>query len=70
MRLSGLLRSVLRSSPEFSTLGEELAIITAYLDIESARFEDRLSVTIDVSEELRGLQDSERSCCNLSSRTP
>ncbi|HLQ77745.1 MAG TPA: histidine kinase [Terriglobia bacterium] len=56
MRLSGLLRSVLRSSPEFSTLGEELAIITAYLDIESARFEDRLSVNIDVSEDLRQLR--------------
>jgi hypothetical protein len=56
MRLSGLLRSVLRNSPEFSTLGEELAIIAAYLDIESARFEDRLSVSIDVSEELRQLR--------------
>jgi len=56
MRLSGLLRSVLRSSPEFSTLGEELTIIAAYLDIESARFEDRLSVTIDVSEDLRRLR--------------
>jgi hypothetical protein len=53
MRLSGLLRSVLRSSPEFSTLGEELAIITAYLDIEQARFEDRLIVKIEVTEELR-----------------
>jgi LytS/YehU family sensor histidine kinase len=56
MRLSGLLRSVLRSSPEFSTLGEELTVIAAYLDIESARFEDRLSVNIDVSEELRQLR--------------
>ncbi len=56
MRLSGLLRSVLRSSPEFSTLGEELAIIAAYLDIESARFEDRLFVTIDVSEKLREIK--------------
>jgi sensor histidine kinase YesM len=56
IRLSGLLRSVLRSSPEFSTLGEELAIVAAYLDIERARFEDRLSVKIDVSEELLRLR--------------
>lgn len=53
MRLSGLLRSVLRSAPEYSTLGEELQIIAAYLDIEKARFEDRLSIRIDVSNELR-----------------
>jgi sensor histidine kinase YesM len=56
MRLSSLLRSVLRSSPDFSTLGEELAVITAYLDIERARFEDRLSVIVDVSEELYQLR--------------
>jgi signal transduction histidine kinase len=56
MRLSGLLRSVLSASPEFSTLGEELTVIGAYLDIESARFEDRLSVNIDVSDELRQLR--------------
>ena len=53
MRLSGLLRSVLRSGPEFSTLGEELKIISAYLDIEHARFEDRLVVRIDVSDDLK-----------------
>ncbi len=56
MQLSGLLRSVLRSSPEFSTLGEEMAIISAYLDIETARFEHRLSVTIDVPNELRRMR--------------
>jgi hypothetical protein len=53
MRLSGLLRTVLRSSPEFSTLGEELKIIAAYLDIERARFEDRLHVQIAVGEKFR-----------------
>ena len=31
-----------------STLGAELSLITAYLDIERARFEERLSVDIDV----------------------
>jgi LytS/YehU family sensor histidine kinase len=53
MRLSGLLRGILRSGEEFVTLGEELELIEAYLDIERARFEDRLRVHIDVAWELR-----------------
>jgi two-component system LytT family sensor kinase len=53
MRLSGLLRGVLRSGEEFVTIGEELDLIEAYLDIERARFEDRLRVRIDVPWELR-----------------
>jgi sensor histidine kinase YesM len=56
MRLSGLLRSVLRSAPEFSTLGEELKIIVAYLEIERARFEERLVVHAEVSEELQKMR--------------
>jgi two-component system LytT family sensor kinase len=56
MRLSELLRSVLRSSGQFATLGEELELIQAYLDIESARFEDRLRVRIDVPAELRSAE--------------
>jgi two-component system LytT family sensor kinase len=53
MRLSGLLRGVLRAGEEFVTVGEELDLIEAYLDIERARFEDRLQVHIDVPSELR-----------------
>jgi signal transduction histidine kinase len=56
MRLSGLLRGVLRSSEEFVTVGEELDLIEAYLDIERARFEDRLRVHIDVPWELRSIR--------------
>jgi signal transduction histidine kinase len=56
MRLSGLLRGVLRSGEEFVTLGEELDLIEAYLDIERARFEDRLRVHIDVPWELRSIR--------------
>jgi signal transduction histidine kinase len=56
MRLSGLLRSVLRSSDEFVTIGEELDLIEAYLDIERARFEDRLRVQIEVPSELRAIR--------------
>ncbi len=55
MRLSSLLRTVLRSGREISSLGEELNIISTYLDIERARFEDRLSVHIDIAMELRDL---------------
>jgi LytS/YehU family sensor histidine kinase len=56
MRLSGLLRSVLRSGDEFVTIGEELDLIEAYLDIERARFEDRLRVQIEVPSELREIR--------------
>jgi two-component system, LytTR family, sensor kinase len=53
MRLSGLLRGVLRAGEEFVSIGEELDLIEAYLDIERARFEDRLRVRVDVPWELR-----------------
>jgi signal transduction histidine kinase len=53
MKLTSLLRAVLRTEGEFVTLGEELKLIASYLDIESARFEERLRVSIDVPEELR-----------------
>jgi hypothetical protein len=54
MRLTALLRGVLRRSEgEFATLGEEIELIESYLDIERARFEDRLRVTIDAPGETR-----------------
>ncbi len=54
LRLTKLLRAVLkRSDGDFVTLAEELEIVRAYLAIESARFEERLNVTIDVPEEIR-----------------
>lgn len=56
MRLTGLLRGVLRSAGEFVTLGEEMELIESYLEIERARFEDRLKVTIDVPPRLRSLK--------------
>ncbi len=55
--LTGLLRGMLRRMDgSFTTLGEELELIRSYLDIERARFEERLTVRIDVPEALRGLQ--------------
>jgi two-component system, LytTR family, sensor kinase len=55
MKLTALLRGVLRSGGAAVTLGEELALVTAYLEIEQARFDERLQVGIDVPEPLRGM---------------
>src|SRR5439155_4444687 len=44
LRLTALLRGVLRSEGEFTTVGRELEIVESYLDIERARFEHRLRV--------------------------
>jgi sensor histidine kinase YesM len=45
----------LKTGEEFVTIGEELDLVEAYLDIERARFEDRLKVRIEVPWELRGI---------------
>jgi two-component sensor histidine kinase len=53
-QLTGLLRAVLRSpSADLVPLSEELEIVTAYLGIEKARFEERLQVEQDIAEDLR-----------------
>jgi signal transduction histidine kinase len=56
MRLTQLLRGVLNSTGEFCTLGQELKLIESYLEIERARFEERLQVEIDVPKALEKLQ--------------
>ena len=56
MRLTALLRGVLRSEGEFTTLGRELEVVESYLDIERARFEQRLRVTIDVPARVRRIR--------------
>jgi two-component system LytT family sensor kinase len=52
MKLTTLLRSVLRSEGEFTTLGRERELIECYLEIERARFEERLRVDIQIPAEL------------------
>ena len=52
--LTKLLRGVLTATSEFSTVADELKLIESYLDIEKARFEERLDVDIDVPEDLKG----------------
>jgi two-component system LytT family sensor kinase len=54
--LTYLLRSILRRMEDnFTTLGEEIELIRSYLDIEKARFEERLAVRIEVPRELHRL---------------
>jgi two-component system LytT family sensor kinase len=56
LRLTSLLRGVLRSEGEFASLGRELDIVEAYLEIEQARFEERLRIRIDVPKALRTIR--------------
>jgi two-component system, LytTR family, sensor kinase len=55
LRLTSLLRGVLKSDGELTTLGRELDLVEHYLDIERERFEERLRVAIDVPAALRAL---------------
>jgi two-component system, LytTR family, sensor kinase len=56
MRLTTLLRAVLRSEGEFTTLGQERELIASYLEIERERFEERLSVEVDLPDALTALR--------------
>ncbi|MCD9186052.1 MAG: histidine kinase [Pyrinomonadaceae bacterium] len=56
MKLTQLLRGVLRSTGEFCTLGEELKLIENYLDIEKTRFEEKLTVKIEVGKDLEKIR--------------
>ncbi len=56
MRLTKLLRGVLRSTDEFLSLGEEIALVESYLEIERARFEERLTIEIEIAPELLDLR--------------
>lgn len=56
LRLTQLLRGVLSSNSEFCPLGDEMRLIESYLEIERARFEEKLTVEIDVPDELRRIE--------------
>ena len=56
MRLTDLLRSVLkRLDKELTTVGHEMDLVQAYLDIEQTRFGDRLAVRVDIPESVRAV---------------
>ena len=52
VELTTLLRSVLRSEGDFTTLGRERDLIQCYLKIERERFEERLVFDLDVPDHL------------------
>jgi LytS/YehU family sensor histidine kinase len=56
MKLTQLVRGVLRSTEEFSSLGEEIKLIENYLDIEKTRFEERLNVRVEIPQALKKLR--------------
>jgi signal transduction histidine kinase len=56
MQLTGLLRGVLSSTREFSDLGAEILLIEKYLEIEKARFEERLEIEINIPKDLENLR--------------
>lgn len=56
MRLTKLLRSVLSSTGEFYSLGEEIRLIEDYLEIERSRFEEKLQIEINISKDLEKIR--------------
>ncbi len=56
IHLSNFFRKNLKRTNELSTLEEELARVNSYLEIEKARFEDRLIVEIDTEPSLLNLR--------------
>ena len=55
--LSNFFRGNLKRNGDLSTLEEELAQVNSYLEIEKARFEDRLVVLTDIDAALLKIQD-------------
>jgi signal transduction histidine kinase len=52
LRLTSLLRGVLRSASPMATLEEEMKLIESYLEVERARFEERLRVEVSIPRAL------------------
>jgi signal transduction histidine kinase len=55
-RLCALLRSSLDAQARLVTLGEELRVVTDYLEIERVRFGERLAYAIDVPDDLHAFE--------------
>lgn len=56
IHLSNFFRKNLKRNGDLSTLEEELDHVNSYLKIEKARFEDRLSIEMDIDPSLLGLR--------------
>lgn len=69
--LSDLLRAVLaHQQANFLSLREELALTKQYLAIQQIRFEDRLTVELQVDTAKRRAVRCRNSSCNRWSKTP
>lgn len=55
LQLTKLLRGVLTKTSEFCSLDDEIKLVESYLEIEKARFEERLAIRIDVPARLRNV---------------
>ena len=55
MELADVFRYALTGKEQFVKLGEELAVVEAYLNIERLRMGKRLKVKIEASDEARGV---------------
>lgn len=53
-QLAALLRTAIEEDRDVVSVGEELAFVDKYLDVERIRFGERLRVRVEVSEEARG----------------
>lgn len=53
LNLADILRYSLRTSETFTTLDEELRVIEAYLEIEKLRLGNRLTVEMDIEDQVR-----------------
>jgi len=56
VHLANFFRKNLKRSSDVSTLAEELEHVSSYLEIEKARFQDRLTVETDIDASLLGLR--------------
>lgn len=57
IRLAEMLRMILSSSEQTTaTLQEEIGLVNAYLEVERARFGDRLRASVQISPELESLE--------------
>ena len=66
-QLTGLLRAVLRrTNGQFVALREELEIVESYLAIEHERFQERLTISIDVPRGAVQSRACRHSCCSRS----
>lgn len=52
LRLTSLLRGVLHSAGPIATLDEEMKLVVSYLEVERARFEERLRVEVAIPHSL------------------